>query len=609
MSRLREASELTTREIEEILRGFPGLQYQKVHAEYNEGRSSALVYLVGFKQLDISLQGNQYCTLVVKIDHFRWIQQAQRSYLLMAENSLQDFTAHLVNITPTDIHGFGAAAYRLAFDRVLEPLSLRDLIVNDAYEDEVPDHINQILAKLIDWNADIINTGLKLSVPSMIWTMLGNRKVKRILPRLAAKFNGFNGLDIDAQYIIVEGGSGGQLPSVLPNPAAFFRAKTWDHLATNVPGRSALIPLPCPSGRVHGDLNTGNVMCLPYRNRHKDIVCPNLIDCTELLPFGMPLFDFAYLELDALLQTHPFQTEKDRQRWLTLLEHVTNDIAVGASDTAPAYLAPFLKLIAPIRRAAQITITSIGASTAQSDISSDYEVAWWAAIVAAGLDFSTKRDIDPYFRTAAYLYASYGLRKIISLLRLTNANRPTGLSQVDWISKNTIIDSENERLIVKRRSSTSLHLIYQQTLDHSRPHRQTRAAFLRLRKILSDEQVSVMHCGNRDLRCSCQLSKLSRITVILTQRPVEELLDFLRSLHVRRPKIHILMPLGVQRASTSRTEPWENRTVYYSDDRQQSAGIIPGPLVDFTSFHVIGYLNDLESNYLAARTLRWASAG
>lgn len=408
-----------------LLNSFPNSTWCGYVLPPRDGTSGAGVFYTYFSQRRGSGTGlNGY--YVVKIGPAEWASELQLRYRDIRVNGMEEAVVDYCGATfPFECEGFAAVASKPALNSHFTK-TLRELIEDSAhYTSQIPRHIGAILATFADWNRDKLPvTNDRLLTPlEMISDMLG-ANLTRVLPRLVtapfcwyvsahlleALFITVDRLDMDAK---------GATRRELPNPLAFLRNVAWYEMRNQQNDLTSSHWLdflakryPCPVGRIHGDLNTSNIICRVASGKGP-VELPVVVDFDEDFKVdGVPFYDYAYLEIDVLFHSLPPDVREHRAHWVELLpELMAQNLVPRQRVAVSAEVRRSLSYIRPIRQAVRDLCT--GKPPYERNVQEERELAWWAATVAAGLNFaSKKKHMTAAKRRAALLYAAHGLQRL-----------------------------------------------------------------------------------------------------------------------------------------------------------------------------------------------------
>ena len=187
----------------------------------------------------------------------------------------------------------------------------------------------------------------------------------------------------------------------LPNPLFYLADETlWGDIARK--------NISYPSGNIHGDLHVRNIHAL-YKTRDKKSLEVSLIDFDTYDPDNLIFMDFAFLEISIIGHLFGLDQEVKSRKTFHELERLS------------AYLATDLDLTEEIPN---LNVLSVGTwvllrqlrkTVAQiADVHFEYELAFWIARIAAGLQLVRKRRPSHQERLLSLLIASDSLNHIIA---------------------------------------------------------------------------------------------------------------------------------------------------------------------------------------------------
>lgn len=573
----RTAADLSDDEVRELLSTFRDSDFRGNIRQYSGGKSGALVFLSQFMSTPSAWDERQGLDgpHVVKVDTYEWASGEKELYRSVAVNGFEHVAARYVDVTPPAQHQtFGAVAYRPAFDELQRSWTLREMLHKPTQSAARADQIQRLVAALVNWNQDMGAQREWLSPFGMIWKMFHDRVRPRVFPRLAAAKPCW---ELEAPYVLVDAHG-----SVLPNPVAFLRKAAWKTQFIRDPSSLAIrTSLACPVGRIHGDLNTGNVLCLPGER-------PQVIDFSDHRSDGVPFFDLAYLELDVLLHSLPWRLAAERENWLTVLdqcmdpdpkEHWAPDADVAAAMPMASLVTPF-DLLRPIRDAASQIVARAVAAVPDDErrITNGYRAAWWAATVAAGLNFASKNGMYPPERTAALLYAAFGLQALFDTLGATHRTRRGDVEIIDWVDAGERQGGDAQG----RAASEQFNELYRTRAAASRRKAGTahlpRATWKQealsgihqdMGKHLESVAIRVTNCpdvaSGATSCCICQHAVDARKVVLLTDTALTELSDLLKQMRVTGEKVLLLAPERLKATWQIRPGSVRKAAVFYDD--------------------------------------------
>lgn len=568
-------SELPPGLLPRLFQTFSRLQFQKILKNLTGGQSGARVLLVLFFDLD---EGKPVPYVVKIDDKAGWAEIEERKYQSVVKNGLQEIAATYRDRT-AHVEGYEAVAYKLAFCRVTTPLTFRQLL-EEKHVDKVK-QLEQLMPTFIKWNRDNLGNTEWLTPLEMIYRMLGSR-AGRVLKRVTMQPECW---ELDSQLIKID-----IAKEVLPNPLAFMRRHLWNTVSTHQQ-LAYTGPFPCYTGRVHGDLNTGNVICHPTKD-----VCPNLIDFNDSDESGIPYYDLAYLELDTLLQCLPPANYSERMQWLDLLR-----LSMPASDKAEEILVPnpentkygsvktALETIIPIRQAVLAIFKERAALGGTGDTASDFSlqgdiVAWWAAIVAAGLNFASKRKMDTTHakamdrRRAALLYASFGLDRLLTALEISpvailgiyqqqwayNGQVPDGSTSQGNTATNTFYNHFKHPLIASDHGKkTDVHVF---SPHYGAPQYEERR--LGIKTSLAESGFNVTGCPEIPTGsscCQCDFAKGAGAVILLVDEDLTPVPGLLSTMNIQGTAVFYLIPLMHKQSAHVQQHPYDSSSVDYYD--------------------------------------------
>lgn len=396
--------------LEELLRSFPETEYLGRVGMLAGGASGAPVLAAEFRRLGA---GGLHGTYIVKVGSSRWAESERILYQQSAK-SLGSVLAPIRSWSRT-IDGYSAVAYSIAFSSILRTRTMRQLLLEgSAMTAEARGHIKRLSRHLVQRAGAALRESTEpLALHTHIALMLGSERMADVHDRLKMSLPGIYPsrmrLHIDA------------LNRLLPNPIAYLDASAW--------GDSGLKWV-CPRGHMHGDLNTGNVMCLPGTKE-----CPKVIDFADHRTDGHPLFDLAYLEFDVLQQVLDVESTRSRHDWIHLFKYSMSDLLPNGEPRRGKQVADAWTLIRPIRK--QVAKLRDKRGGIHHD---KCEIAWWLATVAVGVNFARKGQMTrpPMQRVLGLLYAAFGLERLLETLYKQNLITPprydaSPVTSVPWI--------------------------------------------------------------------------------------------------------------------------------------------------------------------------------
>lgn len=370
-----------------LLNSFPDTELKGVIREYDSGRSGSSVFAVRFHtQHPHGLNG----TYIVKIGAESWAANEQAFYAHPSTSALTPLLAHF-HMSSQTIDNMTAVAYNVAFDSLMQPRPLMSILDKGSQsESEARKQIRDLSYALVNWHlaSDLSKKSIVSDPYSLLYRMLGQRRMNDMKERLGTYLPFW---ERDVYQISVEG-----LSTRLPNPLAYLHREAWSKIGYNPH---------CPIGWIHGDLHTENIICFP-----KAKVIPKVIDFGQSVPDGVPFFDLAYLEFDILRHLLPVEQADNREQWLSLLDVSMASVVLKQRPRQGWQATRAWKLIQPIRQQVNLLL--------QVDPES-YEIVWWLATIAVGLNFARKgREERLFDRMSALLYAAYGLNRLFNILHV-----------------------------------------------------------------------------------------------------------------------------------------------------------------------------------------------
>lgn len=395
----------------QLLDSFPNTKSLGIVYQYSTGQSGSPVFAVHYQSKNrYGLEG----TFIVKIGPEDWAEKEQEfsdtHYDKDSDSLLMKCHMH----TPA-LKGQSAVAYEMAFGNILKPKTLMHILDEGAgSEEEARKQIQKLANALVNWyHLQIQKTQQLVCNPyTLLCHMLTEKRTNNLLERIKKALPFWNP---EASHILVNGHS-----RSLPNPLAYKQIC-----------EKISYSLVTPTSRIHGDLHTGNVVCILDS---EDV--PKLIDFDQSVPNGIPFFDLAYLEFDIIRHMLPVEQEKHRKEWLTLLDASMTDIQEvpklarwGASRTWS-----FLEAI----RQEVARLLQNGPDL--------YEAVWWLSTVATGLNFARKGDEtrSPFERVAGLLYAAYGLSQFLKALNMHELPMEGPPCIVSWLEGSSSLQHSQE---------------------------------------------------------------------------------------------------------------------------------------------------------------------
>lgn len=391
-----------------LLTTFPHTQLVQVIHEYTSGRSGAPVLLAHFRSS--GLQGIEG-TRVVKVGPPDWASR-EKSFYNGDQGTLAPFIAQYL-ASSRAVEGLVAVAYDVAFNKILGTRSLATLVeIGGTQEHEAQGQLERLTNALVRWNVSDVWNNHRLAEPYMLLYYLLSRskvwdsedsqdQVVAIRERYSHKLSTYlTSWNAETPRVSIDGSV---RTYVLPNPLAFLYNERW--MSSDMARMSWAYPV----GRIHGDLHSGNVICLPGSNDG-----PKVIDFALARPDGIPFFDLAILEFDILLHVMAQPATDARDQRLALLESIMSEVTVARQPTG-YYAAAGWRLVSILRADVMRLITAGGTDR------EGFEITWWLAAMAAGLNYARKGragDLQTHQRATALLYAAFALQRLDTMLDL-----------------------------------------------------------------------------------------------------------------------------------------------------------------------------------------------
>jgi hypothetical protein len=222
---------------------------------------------------------------------------------------------------------------------------------------------------------------------------------------------------------------------LLPNPLVYVHKERW---------LQSQREWAFPVGHIHGDLHTGNVICGVSEDEQNEGIDPKvdqnyqIIDFSEYRKDGIPFFDLAYLEFDIIRQVLPLATYEGKVSWWYVLTSIMREVIPPYQLVRDEQAQYAEQLIQPIRYHVNTLINRADDRTRKG-----FKLAWWMAVYSVGLNYARKRDAErkPQERTAALLYAAFGLQHVLHLLDIPYKHRATAPATIAWIQENDFLVS------------------------------------------------------------------------------------------------------------------------------------------------------------------------
>jgi hypothetical protein len=203
----------------------------------------------------------------------------------------------------------------------------------------------------------------------------------------------------------------------LPNPVAYLHCLDyWE--GSNL--RSGNLP----SGKSHGDLHCGNIMCLRPDHSGASPDKPDIIDFGDYRARQSIFFDLLYFEFDLILQLCPPDQSINRQYlWKYICNYLMRseeEIVPSFQEDVPVALIYVTPLILELR---QVSEEFINKSEYYQD---DFRAAFWLTAVAVGLNYARKSTLNNHERLLGLMYASAALRHALKLYGAPAVEEPSG---------------------------------------------------------------------------------------------------------------------------------------------------------------------------------------
>lgn len=381
----------------QLLKSFPNTKYLGVVYRYDTGHSGAPVFAVHYKSKNkYGLNG----TFIVKIGPEEWAEKEQDFYDNLPADEAKSLILKGHMHTPS-LEGQAAVAYEVAFDRIITPITLMQILDEaDESEQEAQQQIKKLAHALVDWYLQKTET-LVLDLHALLHHMLTEKRTSDLLQRIEKALPFWKP---EVSSIMIDG-----KPQRLPNPLAY--KLVCEKISHN--------PV-CLTTRIHGDLHTGNVICFLQSE-----YTPKLIDFDQSVPDGVPFFDLAYLEFDIIRHLLSVEQPNHRKDWLSLLDASMTNVQ-DVPQIRPWGASRAWRFLEPLREEVARLIEN-GRDT--------YEAVWWLSTVATGLNFARKGDEtrSKFERVAGLLYAAYGLDRLLKMFRVKESPIKEAPYIVSWI--------------------------------------------------------------------------------------------------------------------------------------------------------------------------------
>lgn len=368
------------------------------------GQSGSSVYLVaatGHNQRDID--GLYYCKIYRTPSG-----QEEELHRAVSATPIGRFVPSLADTTP-NLNGWRASLYDVAHQTTLRGSQSLSSLLNKnmraAYES-----ILKLMALLRLWNGQGVEKRdlpprRLLEKPLERFTVGSDRSTVDAAARVASFIDELTVETIEIQY--------GK--HALPNPLAYYRfEELW----------SRSRPILWPSGHVHGDLHTNNIICLLAPGGETVVENPVMIDFDTYENQGCIFFDLAYLEIDIAMRMFAPVTAKNREVWLAVSEFLTQELTLLEIPPLHPDCFAMYSLLVPIRKEVAHICDKQPA---------DFVAAYWISRTAAGLSFARKRKLGNSERKLALLLAAHSLKKALEELEIESdqAQQPVWVKWID----------------------------------------------------------------------------------------------------------------------------------------------------------------------------------
>jgi hypothetical protein len=397
---------------EKILASFSNSKYIGIKKEYTLGFSDSRVLAAGFEleyQYDSKIINGLDGTYIVKIGSDIWSESVKNFYQKLPKNEATRSLVIPYHMRSCPVEGYRGVAYGVAFDSLLEPQPLLNILDEKSnHEKETQKQIEDLSKSLADWYLSNQTTTEIMNPYELIINMLTNARAEKLVKKGATILPDWSLNDPQIHF----DGSG----KILPNPLFYLQSTSW---ATSKDYNKPT----CFFTLIHGDLHTGNVICYP-QSIHK----PMLIDFDQSIEKGIPFFDLAYLEYDIIRHILPVDKPGNRESFLSLLNYSMNTIL--GDQNSPGWDANIpWNLILPLRQVV---------NRLKTGWHEDAELIWWLATVTVGLNFAQKGDEtrSSYERMAGLIYAAFGLERAFAANHQKLLSGPS--CYIHWINKDPI---------------------------------------------------------------------------------------------------------------------------------------------------------------------------
>lgn len=357
----------------------------------------------------------------LKIHNSRNGDQPRIRHELAFETKIGSFMPELVDYTPRDEKS-GRIALLYALTGNKRYRSLDNLMQKNVLH--AVGLIDQTCEALVAWNEAKFSTNSRVdSLPVLLRQGLNHSLDPGVAERrlfdptdsVQARLKELCQLDVESPVVVFERDG-----RRLPNPLAYLmRSSLW--------GQEEHRQITWPHGHIHGDLNVRNILEIP----HKTDNALSLIDFDTYDPDNLIFIDFAYLEIAVILPIivrlcNP-NLPDNQVELISLSKYLVSGSDLELQEGIPNELGfvstGINNLLLPIRR----TVASLCSHHP------DYELAFWVARAAAGIEMSRKaRALRPE-RITALLLAADSLNRLIQELGGEMAEGAT--TSIKWIDQ------------------------------------------------------------------------------------------------------------------------------------------------------------------------------
>lgn len=216
---------------------------------------------------------------------------------------------------------------------------------------------------------------------------------------------------------------GGEL--ILPNPLAFLSyPEIWKR--NDSEHNEAIPAITVPLGNIHGDLHADNLLCQRQIQNYGSQPCPDVLDFATYAPNKLIFFDLAYLEFDILLRICSPRIEDNRRALLMLIPYLMAEINLNKPPPGGVVAHNVVNFVRPLRA------TAYDFFGQRAD---DFEIAYWSAAVAVGLNFARKRTatVKKFDNLLGMIYAASALKRILDSLDIDYTSEE--VPSILWINR------------------------------------------------------------------------------------------------------------------------------------------------------------------------------